>query len=323
MVDGFDQARVQLVVSRRVVIGCNWWWLRRRTTVMRAWWRLAVDWGEKRWLMVGKGERRGGAGVIGAAPTPHAKEILSDLSDRLFSPLDKMYKVVMAKNFYATCDEFQKVGEILEEVIEFMIANPKYHNSKKTKTKMKMQRDLLQTVGGVGSRWCPDCGGPRQAAVVEVMVDGFDQARVQLVVSRRVVIGCNWWWLRRRTTVMRAWWRLAVDWGEKRWLMVGKGERRGGAECKLSCELRATKSRSWFDREMGLKARNVLDYGLSWVLMAGPLDENLYLVARCELQDVLDVNNEKQFLTLSAWNEFDSKYSGCGQGSCLGNWKGG
>ncbi|GAB2233614.1 hypothetical protein Droror1_Dr00002840 [Drosera rotundifolia] len=67
--------------------------------------------------------------VIGAAPTPHAKEILSDLSDRLFSALDKMYKVVMAKNFYATCDEFQKVGEILEEVIEFMIANLKYHNS--------------------------------------------------------------------------------------------------------------------------------------------------------------------------------------------------
>ncbi|KAL9267404.1 Eukaryotic translation initiation factor 3 subunit D-like protein [Drosera capensis] len=40
------------------------------------------------------------------------------------------------------------------------------------------------------------------------------------------------------------------------------------------------------------------------------LDENLYLVTRCELQSVLDVNNQKQFLTLNALNEFDSKYSG-------------
>ncbi|GAB2233612.1 hypothetical protein Droror1_Dr00002838 [Drosera rotundifolia] len=63
--------------------------------------------------------------VIGAAPTQDIKEILTDLSDRLFSALNKMYKAVIVENFYATCDEFQKVGNILEEVIEFMIANMK------------------------------------------------------------------------------------------------------------------------------------------------------------------------------------------------------
>ncbi|GAB2298670.1 Eukaryotic translation initiation factor 3 subunit D [Dionaea muscipula] len=40
------------------------------------------------------------------------------------------------------------------------------------------------------------------------------------------------------------------------------------------------------------------------------LDDDLYLVARCELQSVLEINNQKQFLTLNALNEFDPKYSG-------------
>ncbi|CAO2820095.1 unnamed protein product [Amaranthus hypochondriacus] len=40
------------------------------------------------------------------------------------------------------------------------------------------------------------------------------------------------------------------------------------------------------------------------------LDNEMYLVARCELQSVLEVNNQKQFLTLNALNEFDSKYTG-------------
>ncbi|KAL9452501.1 hypothetical protein AB3S75_008316 [Citrus x aurantiifolia] len=40
------------------------------------------------------------------------------------------------------------------------------------------------------------------------------------------------------------------------------------------------------------------------------LDDDMYLVARCEVQSVVDVNNQKSFLTLNALNEFDSKYSG-------------
>ncbi|KNA22902.1 hypothetical protein SOVF_029610 [Spinacia oleracea] len=40
------------------------------------------------------------------------------------------------------------------------------------------------------------------------------------------------------------------------------------------------------------------------------LDSDMYLVARCELQSVLDSNNQRQFLTLNALNEFDPKYSG-------------
>ncbi|KAL8160922.1 hypothetical protein V2J09_012411 [Rumex salicifolius] len=40
------------------------------------------------------------------------------------------------------------------------------------------------------------------------------------------------------------------------------------------------------------------------------LDDDMYLVARCELQSMLDLNNQRQFLTLNALNEFDPKYSG-------------
>ncbi|KAL9456059.1 hypothetical protein AB3S75_005307 [Citrus x aurantiifolia] len=40
------------------------------------------------------------------------------------------------------------------------------------------------------------------------------------------------------------------------------------------------------------------------------LDDDMYLVARCEVQSVVDVNNQRSFLTLNALNEFDSKYSG-------------
>lgn len=40
------------------------------------------------------------------------------------------------------------------------------------------------------------------------------------------------------------------------------------------------------------------------------LDDDMYLVARCEAQSVVDVNNQRSFLTLNALNEFDSKYSG-------------
>ncbi|KAJ0252610.1 Eukaryotic translation initiation factor 3 subunit 7 [Hirschfeldia incana] len=40
------------------------------------------------------------------------------------------------------------------------------------------------------------------------------------------------------------------------------------------------------------------------------LDESMYLVARCELQSTVDLNNQKSFLTLNALNEFDPKYSG-------------
>ncbi|KAI8000388.1 Eukaryotic translation initiation factor 3 subunit D [Camellia lanceoleosa] len=40
------------------------------------------------------------------------------------------------------------------------------------------------------------------------------------------------------------------------------------------------------------------------------LDNDMYLVARCEVQSVVEVNNQRSFLTLNALNEFDSKYSG-------------
>ncbi|XP_057948640.1 eukaryotic translation initiation factor 3 subunit D-like [Malania oleifera] len=40
------------------------------------------------------------------------------------------------------------------------------------------------------------------------------------------------------------------------------------------------------------------------------LDDDMYLVARCEVQSVIEVNNQRSFLTLNALNEFDPKYSG-------------
>ncbi|XWS12636.1 hypothetical protein CRYUN_Cryun37aG0107000 [Craigia yunnanensis] len=40
------------------------------------------------------------------------------------------------------------------------------------------------------------------------------------------------------------------------------------------------------------------------------LDNDTYLVARCEVQSVVEVNKQKSFLTLNALNEFDPKYSG-------------
>jgi translation initiation factor 3 subunit D len=40
------------------------------------------------------------------------------------------------------------------------------------------------------------------------------------------------------------------------------------------------------------------------------LDDDMYLVARCEVQGVMEVNKQRQFLTLNALNEFDPKYSG-------------
>lgn len=40
------------------------------------------------------------------------------------------------------------------------------------------------------------------------------------------------------------------------------------------------------------------------------LDDNMYLVARCELHSVVEMNNQRQLLTLNALNEFDPKYSG-------------
>ncbi|KAL0310637.1 UNVERIFIED_CONTAM: Eukaryotic translation initiation factor 3 subunit D [Sesamum angustifolium] len=36
----------------------------------------------------------------------------------------------------------------------------------------------------------------------------------------------------------------------------------------------------------------------------------MYLVSRCEVQSVVDINNQRSFLTLNALNEFDPKYSG-------------
>ncbi|XP_010260224.1 PREDICTED: eukaryotic translation initiation factor 3 subunit D-like [Nelumbo nucifera] len=40
------------------------------------------------------------------------------------------------------------------------------------------------------------------------------------------------------------------------------------------------------------------------------LDDDMYLVARCEAQSVSDVKGQRSFLTLNALNEFDPKYSG-------------
>ncbi|KAK4439951.1 Eukaryotic translation initiation factor 3 subunit D [Sesamum alatum] len=40
------------------------------------------------------------------------------------------------------------------------------------------------------------------------------------------------------------------------------------------------------------------------------LDDDMYLVSRCEVHSVLDINNQRSFLTLNALNEFDPKYSG-------------
>ncbi|GAA0172863.1 translation initiation factor [Lithospermum erythrorhizon] len=40
------------------------------------------------------------------------------------------------------------------------------------------------------------------------------------------------------------------------------------------------------------------------------LDDDMYLVARCELQSLVEVNNQKSLMTLNALNEFDPKYSG-------------
>ncbi|OMO76442.1 Eukaryotic translation initiation factor 3, subunit 7 [Corchorus capsularis] len=40
------------------------------------------------------------------------------------------------------------------------------------------------------------------------------------------------------------------------------------------------------------------------------LDDNMHLVARCEVQSVVEVNKQKSFVTLNALNEFDPKYSG-------------
>ncbi|XP_010272431.1 PREDICTED: eukaryotic translation initiation factor 3 subunit D-like [Nelumbo nucifera] len=40
------------------------------------------------------------------------------------------------------------------------------------------------------------------------------------------------------------------------------------------------------------------------------LDDDMYLVARCEVQSVSDVKGQRSFLTLNALNEFDPKYSG-------------
>eukprot|EP00262_Sarcandra_glabra_P013678 TRINITY_DN385_c0_g1_i2.p1 TRINITY_DN385_c0_g1~~TRINITY_DN385_c0_g1_i2.p1 ORF type:complete len:569 (+),score=73.32 TRINITY_DN385_c0_g1_i2:198-1904(+) len=40
------------------------------------------------------------------------------------------------------------------------------------------------------------------------------------------------------------------------------------------------------------------------------LDEDMYLVARCEVHSVSEAKGQRSFLTLNALNEFDSKYSG-------------
>lgn len=40
------------------------------------------------------------------------------------------------------------------------------------------------------------------------------------------------------------------------------------------------------------------------------LDDDMFLVARCEVQSVVETNNQRSFLTLNALNEFDPKYSG-------------
>jgi translation initiation factor 3 subunit D len=40
------------------------------------------------------------------------------------------------------------------------------------------------------------------------------------------------------------------------------------------------------------------------------LDNDMFLVARCETQSVVELNKQRSFLTLNALNEFDPKYSG-------------
>ncbi|EPS68309.1 hypothetical protein M569_06452, partial [Genlisea aurea] len=40
------------------------------------------------------------------------------------------------------------------------------------------------------------------------------------------------------------------------------------------------------------------------------LADDMFLVSRCEVQSVVDINNQRSFLTLNALNEFDPKYSG-------------
>ncbi|XP_004485789.1 eukaryotic translation initiation factor 3 subunit D-like [Cicer arietinum] len=40
------------------------------------------------------------------------------------------------------------------------------------------------------------------------------------------------------------------------------------------------------------------------------LDDEMYLVARCEVHSVVELNKQRSFLTLNALNEFDPKYSG-------------
>uniref|UniRef100_A0A2P2LB00 Eukaryotic translation initiation factor 3 subunit D n=1 Tax=Rhizophora mucronata TaxID=61149 RepID=A0A2P2LB00_RHIMU len=40
------------------------------------------------------------------------------------------------------------------------------------------------------------------------------------------------------------------------------------------------------------------------------LDDDMYLAARCEVQSLVEVNNQRSLLTLNALNEFDPKYSG-------------
>ncbi|OAY53127.1 hypothetical protein MANES_04G137900v8 [Manihot esculenta] len=40
------------------------------------------------------------------------------------------------------------------------------------------------------------------------------------------------------------------------------------------------------------------------------LDDDMHLVARCEVQSVVEVNKQRSFVTLNALNEFDPKYSG-------------
>ncbi|KAF9610600.1 hypothetical protein IFM89_023488 [Coptis chinensis] len=40
------------------------------------------------------------------------------------------------------------------------------------------------------------------------------------------------------------------------------------------------------------------------------LDNDMYLVARCEVQSAIEVKGEQSFITLNALNEFDPKYSG-------------
>jgi translation initiation factor 3 subunit D len=40
------------------------------------------------------------------------------------------------------------------------------------------------------------------------------------------------------------------------------------------------------------------------------LDNDMYLVARCEVHSVDELNKQRSFLTMKSLNEFDQKYSG-------------